>query len=280
MKIVSFNVNGIRARLHQLQELIDRHRPDIVGLQETKVRDEEFPTAAVREMGYHPVYFGQKSHYGVALLSRREPDRVQRGFPGDGQDAQRRLLAACYGLDDGRFLWVVNGYFPQGESRSHPQKFPAKARFYTELHDYIRHHFSPQDRLLILGDFNVAPEDRDIGIGNDNARRWLRTGKCSFLPEERQWFQELRDWGLVDTFRRLHSATSDRFSWFDYRSRGFEREPKRGLRIDLILASRSLAACCLAGDIDYHVRAMERPSDHCPVWAEFALPDFAVSAGS
>ncbi len=279
MKIVSFNVNGIRARLHQLQSLVERHQPDIVALQEIKVRDEEFPADAVREMGYHPVCFGQKSHYGVALLSLREPARVQRGFPDEGQEAQRRLLAADYRLDDGRSLWVLNGYFPQGERRDHPQKFPAKARFFTKLHAFIRHHFSPEDRLLVLGDFNVAPEERDIGIGVENARRWLRTGKCCFLPEERQWFQELQDWGLVDTYRLLHSTGPDRFSWFDYRSQGFEREPKRGLRIDLILASRSLAACCLAGGIDYHIRAMQRPSDHCPVWVDFALPDFSASAG-
>jgi exodeoxyribonuclease-3 len=273
MRIVSFNINGIRSRLHQLQAVIDKHRPDIIGLQETKVRDEEFPADDVREMGYHVQYYGQKSHYGVALLSREEPREVQRGFPGDGPDSQRRLLAADFPLASGGTLWVVNGYFPQGESRGHPVKFPAKERFYADMLTFLSSRFSPDDRLVVMGDANVAPADADIGIGDDNARRWLRTGKCSFLPEERLWLQGLFDWGLVDIFRSRHPLVNDRFSWFDYRSRGFEREPKRGLRIDLLLVSDSLAGCCNDAGIDYDIRAMERPSDHCPVWAEF---DFSL----
>lgn len=271
MKIVSFNINGIRARLHQLQELIARHRPDIIGLQETKVQDADFPLAAVQELGYRVEYFGQKSHYGVALLSRSAPLEVQKGFPGADDVEQRRLLAAAYRLADGGKLWVVNGYFPQGESRSHPVKFPAKERFYGELFDYLQRGFKPADRLVVMGDLNVAPGDLDIGIGDDNAKRWLRSGKCSFLPEERQWFERLCDWGLVDSYRQLFPQADDRFSWFDYRSRGFDREPKRGLRIDLILASPSLMEYCRDSGIDYTIRAMDRPSDHCPVWAEFEL---------
>jgi exodeoxyribonuclease-3 len=277
MKIVSFNINGIRSRLHQLQAVIDKHRPGIIGLQETKVRDEEFPAAEVREMGYHVHYFGQKSHYGVALLSREEPREVQKGFPGDGPDSQRRLLAAAFPLASGGTLQVINGYFPQGESRSHPVKFPAKERFYADMLAFLSSRFSPNDRLVVMGDANVAPSDADIGIGEDNARRWLRTGKCSFLPEERGWLQGLLDWGLVDTFRSRHPLVNDRFSWFDYRSRGFEREPKRGLRIDLLLVSHPLADCCSNVGIDYDIRAMERPSDHCPVWAEF---DFSATANT
>jgi exodeoxyribonuclease-3 len=271
MRIVSFNINGIRSRLHQLKAVIDKHRPDIIGLQETKVRDEEFPAVEVREMGYHVHFYGQKSHYGVALLSREEPREVQKGFPGDEPDSQRRLLAAAFSLSSGGTLRVINGYFPQGESRSHPVKFPAKERFYADLLAFLTSRFCPDDRLVVMGDANVAPGDADIGIGEDNARRWLRTGKCSFLPEERRWFQSLLDWGLADSFRVRHPLVNDRFSWFDYRSRGFEREPKRGLRIDLLLASEPLACCCSDAGIDYDIRAMERPSDHCPVWAEFDL---------
>jgi exodeoxyribonuclease-3 len=119
-----------------------------------------------------------------------------------------------------------------------------------------------------MGDFNVAPADSDIGIGADNARRWLRTGKACFLPEERQWFAVLQDWGLHDSFRLLHPDVDDRFSWFDFRSRGFDTEPKRGLRIDHILLTRSLLTHCRAAGIDYEIRGMEKPSDHCPVWVE------------
>jgi exodeoxyribonuclease-3 len=118
---------------------------------------------------------------------------------------------------------------------------------------------------------NVAPLDSDIGIGADNAKRWLKNGKCSFLPEEREWLQKITDWGLVDTYRQHHADSSDHFSWFDYRSRGFERDPRRGLRIDLILATRPLAEFCRDADIDYAIRAMEKPSDHCPVWADFDI---------
>ncbi|MEZ4599991.1 MAG: exodeoxyribonuclease III [Syntrophotaleaceae bacterium] len=272
MKIVSFNINGIRARLHQLQSIIERHRPDIIGLQEIKVQDGDFPIAAIRGMGYQVHFHGQKSHYGVALLSKSEPLAVDKGFPEDGPEDQRRLIAADYPLPDGTRLRVVNGYFPQGESRGHPVKFPAKKRFFENLHALLHQKFHPEDKLVLMGDANVAPDDLDVGIGEDNILRWLRSGKCSFLPEERDWLKKLQDWGLVDTFRLRYPTICDRFSWFDYRSRGFEREPRRGLRIDLLLATDSLAVCCSDSGIDYDIRAMERPSDHCPVWAEFDLP--------
>jgi len=269
MKIVSFNTNGIRARPHQLKALVDEHHPDIIGIQETKVQDEDFPVRMVEELGYHADFHGQKGHYGVALLSARPPKAVHKGFPDDGEEAQRRLITGVYPLSDGRDLIVVNGYFPQGESRDHETKFPAKRRFYADLFDYLDRHYTPDQPLIVMGDMNVAPLDSDIGIGADNAKRWLRTGKCSFLPEEREWLQRLMDWGLVDTYRQCHPDVDDRFSWFDYRSRGFERDPKRGLRIDLLLATPALAKACIDADISYRIRAMEKPSDHCPVWAGF-----------
>ena len=123
----------------------------------------------------------------------------------------------------------------------------------------------------MIGDMNVAPLDRDIGIGDDNAKRWLRTGKCSFLPEEREWLQALQDWGLQDSFRVLKPDVNDLFSWFDYRSRGFDREPKRGLRIDLLLATAPLIERCREVGIAYDIRGMEKPSDHAPVWIELDL---------
>ena len=268
MKIVSFNVNGIRARLHQLQAVIENHAPEIVGLQETKVPDGDFPLEAIRELGYHVEYHGQKSHYGVALLSRQPPMQVVKGLPGDDGDAQRRLIGAAYEMTNGQPLWVFNGYFPQGESRQHAVKFPGKERFYRQFTAFLAERFTAEDALIVMGDANVAPRDEDIGIGEDNARRWLRTGKCSFLPEERAWLKSLLDRGLFDTFRQCHADATDLFSWFDYRSRGFEREPRRGLRIDLILASAMLGSRCLDAGVDYEVRGMDKPSDHCPVWTE------------
>lgn len=268
MKLVSFNVNGLRSRLHQLEELVRTHRPDIIGLQETKVQDADFPLAAVQALGYHVIYHGQKTHHGVALLSLQPPRDVRLGLPGDGDEAQKRFIGATFDLSAGPPLRVINGYFPQGESRDHPVKFPAKERFYADVLAYLKSSCDPDAPLAVMGDFNIAPVDPDIGIGADNAKRWLRTGKTSFLPEERAWFAALRDWGLHDSYRELYPDIDDRFSWFDYRSRGFESEPKRGLRIDHILLTRPLQQACRAAGIDYDIRAMEKPSDHCPVWVE------------
>jgi exodeoxyribonuclease-3 len=270
MKIVSFNVNSLRARLHQLQAVIDKHSPDIIGLQETKVNDAEFPLEAIKDMGYHAVYHGQKTHYGVALLSRTAPSNPACGFKSDTEDSQRRFVSADFTLADGRQLTIMNGYFPQGESSKHPTKYPNKYDFYQHVTGLLK--ASQTDKpIIVMGDMNVAPIDLDIGIGADNAKRWLREGKCCFLPEEREWLQQLFDWGMVDTYRQQHPDVDDRFSWFDYRSRGFEREPKRGLRIDLILASPAISAKTTSAEIDYEIRAMDKPSDHCPIWTDFNL---------
>ncbi|GAB3236307.1 exodeoxyribonuclease III [Pseudaeromonas pectinilytica] len=267
MKIVSFNINGLRARLPQLQALIDAHQPDIIGLQEIKVHDDAFPRADVEAMGYHVYFHGQKAHYGVALLCKQEPESVNRGFPGDDEEAQRRLISARFVLADGRRLTVMNGYFPQGESRDHPTKFPAKEKFYADLQSLLLEQHQPDEELVVMGDLNISPEDCDIGIGETNRKRWLRDGKCSFLPEEREWLARLKGWGLIDTFRHLFPETQDRYSWFDYRSKGFDEN--RGLRIDLILATAPLLARLDEAGIDYPLRGVEKPSDHAPIWATF-----------
>ncbi|GAB4592295.1 exonuclease III [Edwardsiella tarda] len=268
MKFISFNINGLRARPHQLAAIVEKHNPDVIGLQETKVHDDMFPLQDLAPLGYHLHYHGQKGHYGVALLTRMAPLAVRKGFPGDAEDAQRRIIMADIPTEQG-VLTVINGYFPQGESRDHPLKFPAKSKFYADLQDYLQQSLTPQDQVLIMGDMNISPADIDIGIGDENRRRWLRSGKCSFLPEERAWMDRLLSWGLVDTYRQAHPERDDRFSWFDYRSKGFD--DNRGLRIDLLLASQPLAQHCVDSGIDYEIRAMEKPSDHAPIWAEFTL---------
>ncbi|MCD6525689.1 MAG: exodeoxyribonuclease III [Desulfuromonas sp.] len=270
MKIVSFNVNGLRARLHQLKAVIEKHAPDIIALQETKVHDDQFPRLEVEALGYHVDFLGQKGHYGVALLSKQPPLSVMCGFDSDDDEAQRRLIVGRYDVA-GRILTVINGYFPQGGNREHPLKFPAKQRFYADLHQLLGQFDADNDLLAVVGDMNVAPAGADIGIGADNEKRWLKQGKSCFLPEERGWLQRLMDWGLYDSFRGCYPQVTELFSWFDYRSRGFDREPKRGLRIDLILTSDALQQSCRDCGIDYTIRGMEKPSDHCPVWAEFDL---------
>jgi len=271
MRIVSFNVNSVRLRLHQLQALVDMCKPDVIGLQETKVVDADFPVDALEKMGFHCAFAGQKTHYGIAMLSRTAMRDVQIGFKTDEPDAQRRLITATVDSPLGNPVTVINGYFPQGEKRDHPIKFPAKRKFYADLQQKIETEHVPSDNLMIIGDFNVAPVHEDLGIGPDNVKRWLRQGATSFLPEEREWFQSLCDWGLDDSYRIKYPGKDDKFSWFDYRSKGFDRDPKRGLRIDHLLCTRSMTPTLVDSGIDYEIRAMEKPSDHCPVWSEFEI---------
>ena len=266
LKIMSFNVNGIRSRINQLSEVIEQHKPDIIGLQETKVSNEEFPFESIKALGYEADIHGQKGHYGVAFLSKITATKVHCGFPHDHADSQRRLIHALYDFN-GHSLHIINGYFPQGEGRAHPTKYPAKKRFYADLLDYLNSEFTPEDAVIVMGDMNVAHRDADVGIKPENAKRWLKTGKCAFLPEERDWLQNLLDWGLIDTYREA-KPNSTVYSWFDYRSRGFDQEPKIGLRIDLILASPAALALCTNADIDLRARGHEKPSDHCPIWID------------
>lgn len=269
MKFVSFNVNSIRTRLHQLEAVVSRYNPDFIGLQETKVTDPDFPIDALNPLNYHTEFMGQKTHYGVALMATKPFSAVIKGFANDDESAQKRFIGGEFKLADGRSLYVYNGYFPQGESREHPVKFPAKQKYYQDLLNHLNENHSPNDAIIVMGDLNVAPNDLDIGIGPDAHKRWLKAGKASFLPEERQWFEQLLGWGLNDGYRQKHPDSDELFSWFDYRSKGFEREPRRGLRIDFVLHSNALNDNFLDAGIDYEIRAMEKPSDHCPVWSEF-----------
>ncbi|MGP5174093.1 MULTISPECIES: exodeoxyribonuclease III [Psychrobacter] len=269
-RFVSFNINGIRARQHQLEAVREVIDPDVMGLQETKVHDEQFPLENIESLGYHVEYFGQKAHYGVALLSKVAPIFVQKGFPGEDDEAQKRFIHARYEFD-GREIDVLNGYFPQGESQDHPTKFPMKRAYYADLMAYIDTLKAEGRSLIIMGDMNIAPEDTDIGIGDVNAKRWLKNRKTSFLPEEREWYAALMSRELTDTYRLHYPESTELYSWFDYRSRGFNDEPKRGLRIDHILCSSDLVEACVDAGISYELRAMEKPSDHAPIWSAFDL---------
>ncbi|WP_372770283.1 exodeoxyribonuclease III [Pseudoalteromonas sp.] len=268
MKVISFNINGLRARLHQLQAVIDKHQPDVIGLQEIKVHDEAFPVADVEAMGYHVAFHGQKAHYGVAVLTKQAPIAIEKGFPTDTDESQKRMIIATVADKNGNPVKILNGYFPQGDNITHETKYPYKRQFYSDLITYLDDH-DPNEQIIVMGDINISPIDLDIGIGEPNRLRWLKTGKCSFQPEEREWLARLLDWGLVDTFRALTPDATEKYSWFDYRSKGFD--DNRGLRIDVVLATKGLAEKCIESDIDYELRGIEKPSDHAPIWATFDI---------
>ncbi|WP_396586549.1 exodeoxyribonuclease III [Bermanella sp. R86510] len=271
MRIVSFNINGLRARLHQIEALEQVLQADIIGLQEVKAAPEVIPHSDINAVGYHCEVHSQKAHYGVANLSKLVASHTQKGFPEDSEEDQKRFIHTQYALKNGEVLHVLNGYFPQGENRNHETKFPAKRRYYADLLAYLKNTFSPDDNIVLMGDMNVALQDSDIGIGEQNRKRWLKTEKCAFLPEEREWLSTLLDWGLIDSFRQIHPDEDNRFTWFDYRSKGFQDDPKRGLRIDYILLSPPLAKRLTKCEIDYQTRAMEKPSDHAPIYVDLDL---------
>ena len=162
MKFISFNINGLRARPHQLEAIIEKYQPDVIGLQEIKVADEDFPYAITENLDYHVFHHGQKGHYGVALLTKQEPKAIRRGFPTDNEDAQKRIIMADLETPFG-LLTVINGYFPQGESRAHETKFPAKEKFYADLQRYLEQDHDKANPVLIMGDMNISPSDLDIG---------------------------------------------------------------------------------------------------------------------
>lgn len=252
LKIASWNVNSLRVRLPHLTEWLNGHAPDVIGLQETKTTDEEFPRAELEALGYHVVHAGQKSYNGVALLSRIAGEDVQLGLP-DWDDPQRRLIAATYA--DVR---VVNVYIPNG-SVVGSEKYIYKLRWLERLTRYLEVQLAQYPRLVLLGDFNIAPEDRDV----HDPTAWV--GSVMVSEDERAAFRALAALGLVDLFRHVDQEASA-FSWWDYRAGAFRRN--RGLRIDHILCSPALAAACRACYIDAAPRRLERPSDHAPVVAE------------
>ena len=189
---------------------------------------------------------------------------IANKFPLEAEDCQARTVIVKVQSPYGEVV-VINGYFPQGESRRHPVKFPAKEKYYQHLMAYLQS-LPANQPVVVMGDFNIAPDDKDVGI--TNAADWLKRGSCSFLPEERAWYAHLYDLGLVDSWRLLNPEQDGLFSWFDYRTRAFERTEKRGLRIDHILLSASLTPHLVDAGMDYAIRGMEKPSDHVPIWCQ------------
>jgi exodeoxyribonuclease-3 len=255
MKIATWNVNSLNVRLPQVLAWLAAEQPDVLALQETKLVDEKFPRADIEAAGYRAVYAGQKTYNGVAILSRAPAQEPVTDIPGL-DDAQRRVLAAT--LDGVR---VLNLYVPNGESVE-SDKYRYKLDWLAKLTDWIRTELSEHPRLVVLGDFNIAPEPPDV----HDPKQW--EGHVLFSEPERAAFQQLLAAGLCDTFR-LFEQPEKSFSWWDYRMQGFRRN--HGLRIDHILASDALCKLCESSRIDKGPRAHERPSDHAPVMAEFNI---------
>lgn len=254
MKIVTWNVNGIRPRLERLLAWTEEHAPDVLCLQETKVEDDAFPRAAFEERGFHVAAYGQKTYNGVAIISRETPTELMYGFPDDGPDADRRLLAGTFGM-----LRLYCAYVPNGQTPESDQ-FATKLDWLRRLHDHVDATCGRRTRILLAGDFNIAPEARDVY----DPERYR--GQVHFHPDEHEALARLAEWGFMDLFRK-HHPEGGLYSWWDYRAGAFQRN--HGLRIDLLLGTQPLWRHCAACAIDRDERARERPSDHVPVVAVF-----------
>lgn len=252
MKLATWNVNSLKVRLPQLLEWLAAQKPDVVCLQETKLEDKAFPCAKLEAVGYRSAFAGQKTYNGVAILSRLPLADVSIGIPGFA-DAQQRLIAATVGG-----VRVVCGYFPNGQSVG-SDKYAYKLKWLDALTAWLREELARFPRLALLGDYNIAPEARDV----HDPKAW--EGQVLFSEAERAAFRSLLELGLKDAFR-LFDQPDKTFTWWDYRMMAFRRN--MGLRIDHILLSDELAGNCTACSVDKAPRKAERPSDHAPVIAE------------
>lgn len=253
MKIASWNVNSLRVRLPQVLEWLEDNPVEALALQETKMVDEEFPVEKIQQAGYQVQYSGQKTYNGVAILSKQECSDVVKDIKAL-DDPQRRILAVT--LDDVRILnlYVVNG------KEVGSDKYLYKLDFLKKITAFIKEDLKKYPKYVVLGDFNIAPEDVDV----HNPEIWK--GKILCSDKEREALEAIMNLGFVDTFR-LFDQEKNTFSWWDYRSAGFRRN--LGLRIDLILASAALEGNCSFSVVDKAPRSNERPSDHAPIIAEF-----------
>ena len=254
MKIASWNVNSLNVRLPHLQEWLKLRQPDVLGLQETKLEDHKFPEDALLELGYRSVFAGQKTYNGVALLARHSASGVQIGIPGFA-DEQKRVIAASYGD-----LRVVNLYVVNGKAVG-DEKYDYKLGWLEAVHGWLAEEIKRWPKLVVVGAFNIAPDDRDV----HDPVAWEEQILCS--TAERNALKRLLSLGLHDSYR-LHHDDAGQFSWWDYRAAGFRRN--LGLRIDLALISDALKAGCHSAEIDREPRTWDRPSDHAPVWVELS----------
>lgn len=253
MKVASWNVNSLKVRLPHVLDWLEQVQPDVLALQETKLTDEKFPVAEIEAAGYRVVFAGQKTYNGVAIISRHPGEDIVYDVP-TLDDPDRRILAGTFGGVRVLDLYVVNGQQVGSE------KYAYKLEWLSKVTNFVAGELERHRRFVVVGDFNIAPQDRDV----HNPDAWREKILCS--TPERDALQRLLALGLSDTFR-LFEQEEKSFSWWDYRAGGFRRN--LGLRIDLILASPELTEVCRRSSIDKAPRKLERPSDHTPVVAEF-----------
>ena len=259
MKLATWNVNSLAVRLPQVLDWLTTNPVDALVLQETKLTDDKFPRAEIEAAGYAVQWFGQKTYNGVALLSRAPAGDVAKNIFGFA-DEQARVIAGTLAAEGGD-LRVIGAYFPNGQAPG-SEKFEYKMQWLRALRDWLREQLAAHPRLVLMGDFNIAPEDRDV---HDPV---LWAGQIHCTPEEREHFRQLVGLGLVDAFR-LFEQPPKSWSWWDYRNLAFRKN--QGLRIDHILVSAALQPAVSACAIDKLPRKNERPSDHAPVVVELAL---------
>jgi exodeoxyribonuclease-3 len=255
MKLATWNVNSILARLPHVQKWLQAEQPDILCMQETKCLDEKFPFEAFTELGYCATVLGQRTYNGVAIISREACSNVQRGYADDEADAHARLLAANVAG-----VIVVDVYIPNGQAVG-SEKFAFKLDWMKRLRDFLDANFTADLPVVLCGDFNVAPEDRDV----HDPRLWQGRIMCS--QPERDALQRIKEWGFTDAFR-LHNEQGGLYSWWDYRAGAFRRN--LGLRIDHVWVSQPLVSRSTGARIDASTRKWEKPSDHAPLIAEFS----------
>jgi exodeoxyribonuclease-3 len=255
LKIATWNVNSLKVRLPQVLDWLSSHKPEILCLQETKLEDPNFPLADIQAAGYRSTYAGQKTYNGVAILSRAEATAVQVNIP-HYDDPQKRVLAATI-----QGIRTICAYVPNGESIE-SDKYRYKLKWLEHLSAWLKDEVATHPRLVLLGDYNIAPQARDVY----DPKAWEGQVLCS--EPERDAFRRLLALGLTDSFR-LFDQPEKSYTWWDYRMMSFRR--KLGLRIDHILLSASLAQACRSCTIDKEMRARERPSDHAPVIAELEI---------
>jgi exodeoxyribonuclease-3 len=255
MRIASWNVNSLRVRLEHVVDWLEQAQPDILGLQETKLVDDNFPVSEIEALGYRCAFSGQPTYNGVAVLSRLPIEDVSTQIEGF-EDPQRRVLGATIGP-----IRLLNLYVPNGQSVD-SEKYLYKLDWLEALRAQLHREREAHEYIAIIGDFNIAPEDGDV----HDPERW--EGKVLCSPKERAALSEILALGFEDTYR-LFDQPSESFSWWDYRAAAFRRNT--GLRIDLVLASSALSRRCVGATIDKEPRKLERPSDHAPVYADFEL---------